>query len=876
MFVNGSNNTATGNTIENNRNYGLFLYRDGADPANNKIYNNNFINNTPAQAYNKPQGGNILNLEAPIGGNYWSNWTSPDANNDRFVDNPYAFTGAIDNLPWTAKNAWLDSVAPTTTATLSGTVGENEWYISSVEVSLAAEDNADGTGIEKIEYGWDGLAWLVYSAPIVISDNSIKKIYYRATDKVNNVEITQSQNINIDTIAPRTDISLTGNLGTNGWHTSDVSAVLNSIDDSNGSGVEITEYSFDNLTWNAYSSVITVSEEGAATIFYRSKDKAGNTETTASRTVNIDKTFPVISGKITQEPNINNWYNQNVTIEFLCSDAISGAVNPIINAMIATEGAEQSSTGICIDKAGNSANYTITGINIDKTNPQVSVLRSPEANAKGWNNTAIIATFVATDSLSNIDGDSTSIVNFNLEGANQEASQTFKDKAGNKTTGTIAGINIDLAKPAISGSAAASPNTYGWYNADIAVNFSANDELSGISSVSPDIIITGEGADQEASGTAEDNAGNISSFILRGINIDKTPPVITGSPTSPANSNNWYNDNIEIEFSGSDTLSGIAEITPIVTISQEGANQSVTGTATDKAGNSALTEISGINLDSTDPKTEITLSENSKCSGSAINISLASTDTLSGIAKTEYNLDSKGWVFYAGEFGVSDAGNHALIFRAYDNADNIESAQTKSFTIKNSSLEASVKFDPVKKDIKVYNTQDGSEVDYIILPSKNNKDNKDNNDKDNKDAKHKNDNDDDDDNDDDEQGWELRKYQIEDCIDNSLSIIIKHKDEGHELKAEIVSLQYGAEPIIKARENSIDAEYSLEKNGIIKELEQNISAKNRFDIDTKYNAAKNQTSISEKLAGRREKKQIKSGMIIPEMLITNGTLKYRY
>lgn len=537
----------------------------------------------------------------PIGGNFWSNWTGPDANNDRFVDNPYSFTGGADNLPWAAKNGWMDSIAPITTINLSGTLGENDWYTSAVEISFLAEDNAGGTSVDKIQYSWDGLTWLLYSAPLAISDNGIKKIYYRSADKTGNTETAQSKDINIDTIAPQSDASFTGNIGTNNWYTSNVAAVINSVDNPNGSGIDTIEYSYNNAVLNIYSSVLTISNEGSATVYYRSKDKAGNAEIIASRAISIDKTLPIIAGKTIQQPNINNWFNQNVTIEFLCTDAISGALNPIINNYLSAEGIGQSSRGNCIDQAGNSSSLTIDGINIDKTNPQVSVVRSPEPNAKGWNNSAVIATFVATDSLSNIDGSSTSIVSFNQEGAGQEAIRTFKDKAGNEITGSISGINIDLTKPIISGSAISSPNANGWYNTNVTVHFIGSDDLSGISSLSPDIIISGEGSGQETTGAATDNADNSSSFTVSEISIDKTSPIITVSPTSSANSNNWYNSNVSIEFSAIDILSGISNISPITVISQEGLGQSASGSADDKAGNSSPTIINGINLDTTAP-----------------------------------------------------------------------------------------------------------------------------------------------------------------------------------------------------------------------------------------------------------------------------------
>jgi len=74
-------NTVSDNTISNN-DYGIILF----DSSNNLVFHNNFINNTQQQAYSY----NSVNLwDNGVEGNYWSNYTGVDLNNDGIGDTPH-------------------------------------------------------------------------------------------------------------------------------------------------------------------------------------------------------------------------------------------------------------------------------------------------------------------------------------------------------------------------------------------------------------------------------------------------------------------------------------------------------------------------------------------------------------------------------------------------------------------------------------------------------------------------------------------------------------------------------------------------------------------------------------------------------------------
>ena len=100
-IISCTDNTLTDNTISNNG-YGIQLQSSN----DNQIYNNNFIGNTIQAHATTGRGSNIFNLEKPIGGNYWSDWTTPDADGDGFVDSPYVLADGVDYLPWVSQDGW--------------------------------------------------------------------------------------------------------------------------------------------------------------------------------------------------------------------------------------------------------------------------------------------------------------------------------------------------------------------------------------------------------------------------------------------------------------------------------------------------------------------------------------------------------------------------------------------------------------------------------------------------------------------------------------------------------------------------------------------------------------------------------------------------
>src|SRR5205823_4869553 len=146
----------------------------------------------------------------------------------------------------------------------------------------------------------------------------------------------------------------------------------------------------------------------------------------------------------TPPPNANGWNNTAVTARFTASDALSGIAGTIAaDVTFDHDGANQQAARTFTDLAGNSATAQIAHVNIDMTPPTVVVTRTPLPNANGWNNTPVTAHFAASDALSGLAGAMTADVTFAGDGANQQATRTFTDLAGNSVTAQIEHVNID-------------------------------------------------------------------------------------------------------------------------------------------------------------------------------------------------------------------------------------------------------------------------------------------------------------------------------------------------------------------------------------------------------------------------------------------------
>jgi hypothetical protein len=134
-----------------------------------------------------------------------------------------------------------------------------------------------------------------------------------------------------------------------------------------------------------------------------------------------------------------------------------------------------------------------------------------------------------------------------------------------------------------------------------------------------------------------DNAGNDSAVGSVTVRLDKTPPTIDGSASPAPNGAGWNNTNVTVSFDCTDALSGLdsSGCPANVTLSSDGADQSVMRSVTDAAGNSASDTVSNIDIDKTAPTVSVTGVSlgGTYVLGSVPTAGCSTTDSLSGKAQ---------------------------------------------------------------------------------------------------------------------------------------------------------------------------------------------------------------------------------------------------
>ncbi len=189
----------------------------------------------------------------------------------------------------------------------------------------------------------------------------------------------------------------------------------------------------------------------------------------------------------------------------------------------------------------------------------------------------------------------------------------------------------DTTPPLITYTISGTLGNDGWYTSDVTLSWTVTDPESSFTTEDCDeVTITSDTPGTTFTCTATSAGGTSTASVT--IKRDATAPTITLDSRSPApNSYGWNNSDVTVTWTCSDALSGAVADTVSQTVSSEGKNQSVTGTCTDNAGNSASDTQTGINIDKTSPTLNPSVSPDPVILNGSATASPNASDSLSGI-----------------------------------------------------------------------------------------------------------------------------------------------------------------------------------------------------------------------------------------------------
>ncbi len=638
----------------------------------------------------------------------------------------------------------IDTIPPTTSMSLSGTLGLDDWYMSDVTVTLAATDAVSGVAVTA--YSFDGATWFTYSGPFTITDEGLTTIYYNSTDNAGNIEDTKSATVKIDKTNPLTTIDLMGTLGNDDWYVSDVTVTLGASDAV--SGILKIEYSFDEDTWIIYTIPFTIDTEGTTTVYVKSTDNAGNVET-GTFDVKIDKTPPDLVKFLSGTLGNNDWYASDVIVTLSGSDAVSDLASVQYSFDDTTWYTYSTpfsigSDGITTlyhkasDIAGNEFVLPPQQIKIDKTPPMTTdSLIGTFSN--GWYTSDVTITLDAFDATSGVENIFYKVDNgveqiylapFLVSGDGPHTIEFWStDNAGNVETYNTDTFQIDMTAPVTTASLSGTLGLNDWYVTSVQVTLTGEDP--GESFIPP----TGSGicrtyyilngglqteytgpfmVSEQGSHTVQfwsfDIAENNEVLKIKEFKIDTVAPVTTPSQSPDGNNDWWKTSPATVTLTASDATSGVMEMhykvdsgsyvavfgaSALVIVGGNGIH-TVNYYAVDHAGNQETEKTETIKIDTSSPTTTLYIGSPQFTSHLDLYVTSATSFTLSPLDNPEgsdiantyyrvYRVDAMPPPFDSGTaFQISgDDGEYTIEYYSTDNAGNEETPKTKSVILDN-------------------------------------------------------------------------------------------------------------------------------------------------------------------------------------------------
>jgi hypothetical protein len=604
---------------------------------------------------------------------------------------------AGNRSPWVAHTVRLDPDAPVNLTPKAS----DAWRQDSYAVRPNGDDGLSGVHHVswKINHGGEHTG-APNATTVTVSGDGVHTFSTRVQDNAGNYSAWRDETIRIDSVKP-VDTTTVDPVVPGGRK-----VTITGTDDNSGLSGAV-EWVLDNGPTRT-SAQVTLFGPGAHVLKTRVQDNAGNWSEWRTHNVTVDGALPLEDSDapvdLTTAP--SKWRTGPVNITVSADDGegvgvdyveyrVDGRIESVANGTtftVSTDGVHEIDTR-ATDHAGNTSEWRTHTVKIDTTPPAVDELapgwvKSRDVKITGTDETSGVKqvryrvngaadVIVAGDQASfTLPGDGTFTVAYRVE-----------DNAGQSTAWKTAELKVDTVAPV--NTSAAAPTA--WQRTPLALDLTGTDVGSGLDhaewrvgggtpKVGNTTAVTTEGT-QTLETRVVDKAGNESPWRAETIKVDLTKPV----NTTPVVTQAWRNTNFATTVSGTDAVSGVAEVewkldagapstSPAVSITREG-NYTLYSRVLDKAGNASEWRADRVGIDKTKPTLAVDCGGAGWRNAPAV-CSVTASGGLSGLSVLTGARGGEGPIdVVGGVFTVEAEGSSNLTFRAVDGAGNEVSAQ---------------------------------------------------------------------------------------------------------------------------------------------------------------------------------------------------------
>ncbi|GAB4506088.1 MAG: hypothetical protein Kow00123_02260 [Anaerolineales bacterium] len=487
----------------------------------------------------------------------------------------------------------VDTVPPTSSIQISGAVGDNGWYRSSVGVTISVTDTTSGPAEGEVYYRLDGGPW-VKGNTVGISTDGDHVLEHYGVDVAGNRGVPVESPVRVDTTAPGMPMDLTPS--PTAW-TNVNRFSISWTPPADTSGIAGAYYKLDaEPLFNTDGTYvpggtriddIAVSGEGRHSITVWLRDMAGNVSF-VNRAARInaflyDPLPPTTNAYLGGVLGNNGWFTSPVTVTLVSQDqaglsGVAGVAHRVDGSAWVTEtGVATAATVVSVpgkhvveyrglDAAGNVETVRSLTVRVDNRPPAAptDVRVTPSGWSRGstftvtWKNpvpaddSGIVAMYYKLNSPPSGPTDGTRIaiiapsaaINVTANGEH-DLYVWLEDEAGNVGYQNYAwlpkAIRRDALPPTVTHALVGTLGSENWYISPVTVTLTATDTLSGLAAVryrvdggawqvGTSVAVSADG-DHTVAYKATDVAGNESSVITVSFRIDRTAPFVSFIPT---------------------------------------------------------------------------------------------------------------------------------------------------------------------------------------------------------------------------------------------------------------------------------------------------------------------------------------------------------